>query len=943
MLAIEWLETVRRRAADALAARSAKRRRLEAARQSLGDFLPHGHQAESLEQRLMLSDTATALIFAQPPAGALAGSTLPSIAVDVVDSSSQIVATDTSTITLALSAGTFNGGSNVVTANAVNGIATFASVAIAAAGSYTLAATDGMLTPAVSGSFNVYRFNPIASLLPPPNGANPYGDVVLDSNGNLFGTSNQGGTSNLGTVFEIVHGSSAIIAIASFNGANGSHPEAGLAIDTSGNFFGTTYQGGASGYGTVFEIAHGTTTVTTIAAFNGIDGANPTAAVTLDSGGDIFGTTPSHGANGFGTVFEIVRGATTLTTVASFTTLSGGVPEAPVILDSNGNLFGTTSSYGPSGLGTVFEIASGSDAITLTAAFTGSTGHNPYGAVTFDSSGNLFGTTNQGGTSNNGTVFEVAHGSSIVTTTARFVRNTSGALPYGGLTIDTSGNLFGTTSVGGTGGLGTVFEIAHGTTALIAIGSFSNGTGTNPQGGVTLDSSGNLFGAAQFGGTNSDGTVFEIAHGTTVINALASFTNPSAENPIAALAVDSSGDVFGATPSGGVNNDGSVFEIPNGSTNVTVIASFNGNNGNSPYGGVTLDSSGNIFGTTQSGGISGAGTVFEIVHGTNVINAIASFNTAGGYLSYGGISLDSSGDLFGATFLGGANSDGVVFEIVHGTSVITTVASFNGANGRNPLGGVTLDSSGDIFGTTEGATSMGTVFEIAHNTTTISTIASFNSTTGIDPDGGIALDSAGDLFGTTFSDGSGSYGTVFEIPHGTTAISTLASFNYDNGGYLYANVTLDSSGNIFGAAAVGGAAGDGLIFEIPFGTSAIETLLSFNGANGANPHATLTLDSSGNLFGDTQNGGANNTGAVFDLSIAPPPTLSFTMPPISTTAGGVLGGSNGVQVSVLLAGSVVTADSTTVILTLSGAVFSTGSNTASAAVVNGVATFNNLI
>ena len=216
-----------------------------------------------------------------------------------------------------------------------------------------------MLTPAVSGSFNVYRFNPIASFVPPPNGASPYGNVVLDSNGNLFGTTYQGGTSNLGAVFEIIHGSSAITAIASFNGANGSHPEAGLAIDASGNLFGTTYQGGASGYGTVFEIAHGTTTVATITSFNGFNGAYPIAGVTLDSSGDIFGATTMDEINGYGTVFEIAHGTSVMNVLFSFNSSDGSTPDAAPFIDSSGNLFGTTYQGGAANDGTVFEIASG--------------------------------------------------------------------------------------------------------------------------------------------------------------------------------------------------------------------------------------------------------------------------------------------------------------------------------------------------------------------------------------------------------------------------------------------------------------------------------------------------------------------------------------------------------------------------------------------------------
>ena len=223
------------------------------------------------------------------------------------------------------------------------------------------------------------------------------------------------------------------------------------------------------------------------------------------------------------------------------------------------------------------------------------------------------------------------------------------------------------------------------------------------------------------------------------------------------------------------------------------------------------------------------------------IITIASFNGAQRETVIGGVTLDSSGNLFGTTNLGGANSDGEVFEIVHGTSSITIVASFNNANGELPRASCTLDSSGNLFGTTEfgGANSDGTVFEIVHGTTAITTLASFNNANGEEPFAGVTLDSSGDLFGATYAGGTNSDGTIFEIVHGTTAITTLASFNNANGQESFAAVTLDSLGNLFGTTELGGSSNDGVIFELPHGTSAIDTLMSFNGINGALPQAGL--------------------------------------------------------------------------------------------------------
>ena len=161
------------------------------------------------------------------------------------------------------------------------------------------------------------------------NGANPEAGLVLDGQGNLYGTTVQGGASGDGTVFEIVKGSNTITTLASFNGANGDHPDGGLVLDGQGNLYGTTYNGGASGDGTVFEIAKGSNTITTLASFNDYNGVHPAAGLVLDGQGNLYGTTFNGGAGDLGTVFEIANGSNTITTLASFNGYPSGLIRRP--------------------------------------------------------------------------------------------------------------------------------------------------------------------------------------------------------------------------------------------------------------------------------------------------------------------------------------------------------------------------------------------------------------------------------------------------------------------------------------------------------------------------------------------------------------------------------------------------------------------------------------
>ena len=150
------------------------------------------------------------------------------------------------------------------------------------------------------------------------NGDNPRCGVVLDSHGNLFGTTEYGGANYQGNVYEIVHGSKTITNLLSFNGKNGSVPEVALALNSLGDLFGTTSSGGADGDGTVFDLTPAPAGVLTSVSFNGVDGSAPTGAVSLDSSGNLFGAASAGGAAGFGMAFEVARGAKGIAVVATF-------------------------------------------------------------------------------------------------------------------------------------------------------------------------------------------------------------------------------------------------------------------------------------------------------------------------------------------------------------------------------------------------------------------------------------------------------------------------------------------------------------------------------------------------------------------------------------------------------------------------------------------------
>ena len=371
----------------------------------------------------------------------------------------------------------------------------------------------------------------------------------------------------------------------SFNSTNGANPFGSLIADANGNLFGMTFNGGANGYGTVFEITNTATgyvsTPMTLASFDySTDGANPYGSLIADANGDLFGMTNGGGASGYGTVFEIINTptgyASTPTTLISFTSTNGANPYDSLIIDANGDLFGTTNSGGANGDGTVFEITNTptgyASTPTTLVSFAGTDGVSPYGSLITDAHGDLFGTTNGGGANGFGTVFEITNtptGYASTPTTLVSFNGTNGEYPYGSLIADAHDDLFGTTSSGGANGFGTVFEIINTTTGYAStpttLASFDSTNGADPQGSLIIDANGDLFGTANSGGANGDGTVFEITNTPTgyasTPTTLVSFNTTNGANPFGSLVVDANGDLFGTTNSGGANGDGTVFEL----------------------------------------------------------------------------------------------------------------------------------------------------------------------------------------------------------------------------------------------------------------------------------------------------------------------------------------------------------------------------------------------
>jgi uncharacterized repeat protein (TIGR03803 family) len=379
----------------------------------------------------------------------------------------------------------------------------------------------------------------------------------------------------------------------------------------------------------VFEVAAGSGAITTLATFNGTNGANPERDLVEDSSGNLFGTTLNGGTSNNGTVFEVKAGSGTVTTLASFNGANGATPYCNLVEDSGGNLFGTTSYGGTSNVGTVFEIAAGSGTITTLATFNGTNGSHPGGLIE-DSSGNLFGTAYQGGTSGNGTVFELAAGSGTITTLATF-NGTNGANPTIHLIADRSGNLFGTTYSGGAAGAGTVFEVVgnngnitlqNGTT-MSSAGPFINlGTvAILDSSSLTVTGTNNTYTQqGNFGVTQVDGS---LTAGQININAGLLDGSGTVNGPIT---ISSGGFLLPGDFGSGILNTGNVTL----NTGAQFLAVFNGSsNPGSAYSQLLSTGTVNLNGDNQAGSALNVALLY-LPPGTGTLTIIKAANPIAG-------------------------------------------------------------------------------------------------------------------------------------------------------------------------------------------------------------------------------------------------------------------------------------------------------------------------
>lgn len=592
--------------------------------------------------------------------------------------------------------------------------------------------------------------------------------------------------------------------------------------------------------------------------------------------GESYGTASTGGAFGFGSVFKITTSGQ-VQTVVSFTGKGGAAPgngpTAGLALGSDGSLYGTTSAGGANGFGVIYKIG-GSGVYTKLVDFTGTTGAakgSVPGPLMAHTDGLLYGTTEAGGAGGLGTVFKVTTAGTL-TTMAEFLGGTTGvrrgAEPVGVLAAGNATTLYGVTRSGGAGGVGTIYRI---TTAGVFTDfqDFNTTNGANPAGGLLFHSDGKLYGTTEFGGSSGFGTLFSVTTGN-VFSLKRSFADLSASQPVGEL-VASGNTLYGCCAGGGTFGLGGLFQWTTAGS-YTQLASFTGESGTTPgsvpRSGLVLGGDGFFHGVTSAGGPANLGTAFKLST-TGTYSVEANLSPTWGWMPSGAPLPDGAGGWLFPMAEGGSGGGGTILNSTSGGAV-SVAAALGGTLGDAPDGAL-IEKGGSFYGVASSgaASSRGGVFRYTPGIGT-NLVNAFTTTNGSLSEGSLVVGGDGALYGVSREGGASSRGTVFKVTTAgvrTRLFSFTGTVGVTPGGSPRGALVFAPNLSYYGITETGGSANTGVLYRIsPLG---LYTLIAQFGTTGPrSPQGGLVLAADGFLYGTTRLGGAADAGTLIRINPA---------------------------------------------------------------------------
>ncbi len=669
-------------------------------------------------------------------------------------------------------------------------------------------------------------------------------------------------------------------------------------VNVGGLFYGVAVYGGAYGRGAVYAVDAKSGAETIVYSFQGLgDGAGPEAVLVL-ANGLLYGTTGSGGANGLGTIFSINPAGNVLTTLYSFTSVTGSNTTG-ALFPIGTTLYGTAATGGTSNYGTAFAFDTTTNSATTLYTFTGGAdGASPSsGFVEYD--GLLYSVASGGGAANAGTVFSIDPTSGAEHTIYSFTFGADGGMLDAPLVL-VGKLLYGVAGYGGANGAGTLFSINPANGAEHTLYTFTGkADGGNPEAGL-LALGNRLSGTTVTGGSDGKGTIFSYSLKTGQQTSLYAFTGGADSGTPDGQLIAIGNTLYGTATGPEVRNtdNGAVFSF---NLKTGVEATLHEFIGANPLFAVAQDAAliavgGTLYGTTTEGGLAYVGSVYSINPKTGAEMTLYTFKGGadGGFPN--GALLISNGLLYGAAASGGSTNNGALFSIDPTTGTETTLYSFSGgSDGAVPNGGL-LNVNGILYGTTSagGTYGAGTIFKFDPSSNTLMTVYTFTfgNDGGLPQSGLIALGKL--LYGTTEVGGAFFAGNVFSFDPSTSTETSLYPFTGGADGYFPKSHLVAIGGNLYGTTVYGGTQepqcyglGCGVVYEVNPSTGAESVVHAFSGSDGVFPTQALTV------VGKTLYGGAGNM--IFDIN-----TRSNSFTPLYAFPGGI--GPSGLAAPLLAVG-----------------------------------------
>lgn len=698
----------------------------------------------------------------------------------------------------------------------------------------------------------------------------------------FWGTTMAGGEHNSGTVFKTDNNGENIEIVFSFPiETPGKAPQWGrLCLASNGNLYGTTYEGGANNYGVLFEYNPLTEIYTVLYEFVDSElGCNPDNNLIQAANGNLYGTLSYSGSYDLGVLFEFDLATNTYSKKIDFDGMNLGTYPNGVLIEITDNvLIGITTYGGTNDLGVLFEYNITTNTYLKKYEFIdGENGSVPGSSICKASNNKIYGVTQVGGANNYGVFYEFDLDTDNYTKKFDFDSDINGAPSFDGLMEASNGKIYGISYSGGLNGDGFIYNYDLLTETLTKISDFDNTTsGKQPCSALVETSNGKLYGTTSSGGLYDNGVVFEFDLFTNILVKKLDFDGLAyGRTPRMGFSIGNNGKLYGATRNGGINDSGTLFEYDPEIDTIIRQISFNSTlQGKDPHGSLVQIENGMIYGMTNSGGMNNSGVIFEINPTTHDYSKIFDFNPEEtGSMPYGNLMQASNGNLYGMTKQGGAFDFGTVFEINPENNEFTKKLDFDGGElGGKPYGSLIQASNGKLYGVNGegGEDNCGVIFEFDLVENSFTPRAELGDINAYYVFGSLLEANDGKLYGLSFMGGFDDGGLIFSYNIEENSILSLVEFEFcgiDLGSCPYGNLVQSANGKIYGITSEGGINNDGTLFEFNPDNLSCTKLADFSEImTGLYPMGSPMIASNGNIYGMCCNGGISDMGTLFEYN-----------------------------------------------------------------------------